>query len=50
VDILVIFILSFVNFTFNPSGLVGELQSNTTNDGLFSLDFEFNKYEEDIKF
>jgi len=29
------------NFTFNPSGLVGELQSNTTNDGLFSLDFEF---------
>jgi len=29
------------NFTFNPSGLVGELQANTTNDGLFSLDFEF---------
>jgi hypothetical protein len=30
------------NFSFNPSGLVGELQANTTNDGLFSLDFEFS--------
>ena len=30
------------NFSFNPSGLVGELQANTTNDGLFSIDFEFS--------
>ena len=35
------------NFTFNPSGLVGELQANTTNDGLFSIDFEFTDSNND---